>query len=122
MEYVDFATEIRKYGKARPCQRVRERPLAHRRGVAEALAARAVEARGLIDILINNGAVEGVRSYAAARDDEASRELFETDYWSPFVLTSGLISSMVTRGHVRVKPSLVRVMPHAHAPARADPT
>jgi uncharacterized protein len=67
------------------------------RGAAESLAARAVEALGSIDVLINNAAVEGVGSYAAAGDDEESRELFETNYWSPFGLIRALLPSMLTR-------------------------
>jgi short-subunit dehydrogenase len=69
-----------------------------KRGAAESLAARAVEALETIDILINNAAVEGVGSYAAAGDDEESRELFETNYWSPFVLNRALLPSMRARG------------------------
>jgi short-subunit dehydrogenase len=68
------------------------------RGAAESLAARAVEALGTIDILINNAAVEGVGSYAAAGDDEESRDLFETNYWSPSVLNRALLPSMRARG------------------------
>jgi NAD(P)-dependent dehydrogenase (short-subunit alcohol dehydrogenase family) len=68
------------------------------RGAAESLAAEAVAALGPIDILVNNAAVEGVGSYAAAGDEEESRVLFETNYWAPFVLTRALVPSMRTRG------------------------
>src|SRR5262252_9385802 len=51
--------------------------------LAADLAARAVEALGTVDILVNNAAMEGVGAYAVAGDDETSRELFETNYWSP---------------------------------------
>jgi len=68
-----------------------------KRGAAESLAARAVEALGHLDVLINNAAAEGVGSYAAAGDDEASRELFETNYWSPFALARALLPSMLAR-------------------------
>jgi short-subunit dehydrogenase len=69
-----------------------------RRGAAEDLAVRAVEALGTVDILVNNAAVEGVGAYAVAGDDETSRELFETNYWSPFVLARALLPAMRTRG------------------------
>src|SRR5262249_20776067 len=65
---------------------------------AESLAVRAVEALSHIDVLINNAAAEGVGSYAAAGDDEDSRELFETNYWSPFALARALLPSMLARG------------------------
>jgi NAD(P)-dependent dehydrogenase (short-subunit alcohol dehydrogenase family) len=69
-----------------------------KRGTAEALAARATEALGAIDVLINNAAVEGVGSYAATPDDDTSRALFEVNYWSPFALSRALLSSMSARG------------------------
>ena len=69
-----------------------------RRGAAASLAARVVQALGPVDIVINNAAVEGVGSYAAAGDDEESRELFETNYWSPFALIRTLLPSMRERG------------------------
>jgi uncharacterized protein len=69
-----------------------------RPGAAESLAARAVEALGTIDVVINNAAVEGVGSYADAGDDEESRELFEINYWSPFVLNRAVLPAMRARG------------------------
>jgi NAD(P)-dependent dehydrogenase (short-subunit alcohol dehydrogenase family) len=81
----ELADVIASHGRVRPVVLAAD---LSRRGAAEALAARAVEALGIIDILINNAAVEGVGYYTGAGDDEKSRELFETDYWSPLVLTS----------------------------------
>jgi uncharacterized protein len=96
MRLEELANVIASRGNVRPVVLAAD---LSRRDAAEALAARAVEALGSIDILINNAAVEGVGSYAAAGDDERSRELFETNYWSPSALTSALISPMRTRGH-----------------------
>jgi short-subunit dehydrogenase len=90
-----LADTIASHGHVRPV--VLTADLA-RRGVPESLAARAVEALGAIDILVNNAAVEGVGSYTTAGDDEESRELFETNYWSPFVLNRALLPFMHARG------------------------
>jgi short-subunit dehydrogenase len=68
------------------------------RGGAELLAAQALDAMKTIDVVINNAAVEGVGTYAGAGDDDESRELFETNYWSPFVLYRELIPAMRKRG------------------------
>jgi hypothetical protein len=91
----ELADEIASRGHVRPVVLVAD--LA-RRGAAESLAARATEALGRVDVLINNAAAEGVGTYADAGDDERSRELFETNYWSPFVLSRALLPSMRARG------------------------
>lgn len=91
----ELANLIASHGHVRPVVLAAD---LSKRGAAESLAAQAVEALGNIDILINNAAVEGAGSYAAAGDDQDSRELFETNYWSPFVLTRALLPSMLSRG------------------------
>ena len=91
----ELADLIASHGHVRPIVLVAD---LSRRGAAESLAARAVETLGTVDIVINNAAAEGVGFYAAAGDDEKSRELFETNYWSPFVLNRALLPSMRERG------------------------
>lgn len=69
---------------------------ARRRRIPRCPGSRGIEL--YIDVLINNAAPEGVGSYAAAGDNEDSRELFETNYWSPFALARALLPSMLARG------------------------
>jgi short-subunit dehydrogenase len=68
------------------------------RGSAATLAARAVAALGGVDVLVNDAAIEGVGSYATAGDDSGSRELFETNYWSPMALVRALVPAMRAGG------------------------
>ena len=65
-------------------------------GAAATLAARACEALGHVDILVNGaGAFE---SGSAAADDAAARALFETNYWAPVALTRSLLPGMRAHG------------------------
>jgi short-subunit dehydrogenase len=68
------------------------------RGAAEALAAEAHERLGGIDVLVNNagGGVGG--QIARVADDDAAREAFEVNYWSPLALTKAVVPEMVARG------------------------
>ena len=66
------------------------------RGVAAELGARASEALGGVDILVNSaGAFE---TGSAAGDDAAERDLFETNYWAPMALTRTLLPGMLKQG------------------------
>src|SRR4051794_8105699 len=89
------ADEIAARGGARPV--VVEADLA-RRGAADALAQEALAALGRIDVLINNagGGVGG--SQWAVGDDDAAREAFEVNYWSPLALVRALVPAMRERG------------------------
>src|SRR3954468_11925150 len=89
------ADEIAARGGVRPV--VVEADLA-RRGAADALAQEALAALGRIDVLINNagGGVGG--SQWAVGDDDAAREAFEVNYWSPLALVRALVPAMRERG------------------------
>src|SRR4051794_35403692 len=67
-------------------------------GAAEALAAQSREALGGIDVLINNagGGVGG--QIARVADDDAAREAFEVNYWSPLSLIKAVVPEMTARG------------------------
>src|SRR3954447_17594882 len=90
-----LAGEIAARGAARPV--VVESDLA-RRGAADALAREALEALGRIDVVINNagGGVGG--SQWAVGDDDAAREAFEVNYWSPLALVRAFVPAMRERG------------------------
>jgi uncharacterized protein len=68
------------------------------RGAAAELAARAREALGEVDVLINNagGGVGG--RLATLGDHDAAREAFEVNYWSPLALIQALAPPMQARG------------------------
>src|SRR3954468_18586179 len=89
------ADEIAARGGVRPV--VVEADLA-RRGAADALAREALAALGRIDVLINNagGGVGG--SQWAGGDDDAAREAFEVNYWSPLALVRAFVPAMRERG------------------------
>jgi short-subunit dehydrogenase len=89
-----LAQEISAAGSAAPT--VFEADLS-RKGAAQALAARATEELGPIDLLVNNaGSGVGGRISAVGDRDEA-REAFETNYWSPLALIQALVPGMVER-------------------------
>jgi short-subunit dehydrogenase len=69
------------------------------RGAATALAAEAETALGGIDVLVNNagGGVGG--RLVAVGDDDAAREAFEVNYWSPLALIRALVPAMQERRH-----------------------
>src|SRR4051794_31273103 len=68
------------------------------RGAATALADEAQATLGAIDVLVNNagGGVGG--SQWSVGDDDAAREAFEVNYWSPLALTRALVPAMRERG------------------------
>jgi len=68
------------------------------RGGAAALAEEATAALGHVDVLVNNagGGVGG--SQWSVGDDDAAREAFEVNYWSPLALTKALVPAMRERG------------------------
>jgi len=69
--------------------------LAKPNGAAE-LGARAGEALGRVDILVNSAGV--YEAGAAAADDVTARALFETNYWAPLALARTLLPSMRAHG------------------------
>jgi short-subunit dehydrogenase len=109
----ELAEEIGATGAARPTVLVAD--LGHR-GEAAGLAARAVEAVGPIDVLINNAgaSVQGLTWIVGDRDE--AREVLETNLWSPLALVAALSPAMVERGDgvvVNVG-SMARVAPFPH--------
>jgi short-subunit dehydrogenase len=69
-----------------------------KRGNAELLAARAGEALGSVDALVNNAGVTMQALTWVAGDGDEAREVFETNLWSPFALTHALAPGMLERG------------------------
>ncbi len=69
-----------------------------RRGEAQELAARATEALGRVDVLVNNagGGVGGLIASVGDRDE--GREAFEVNLWSPLALIRALAPPMQARG------------------------
>jgi short-subunit dehydrogenase len=90
-----LADEIARGGRSRP--HVLTADLADR-GAAAALAEQAVAALGSVDVLVNNagGGVGGAQW--SVGDDDAAREAFEVNYWSPLALTRALVPAMRERG------------------------
>ena len=84
-----------------------------RRGEANALADRALNALGGVDVLVNNagGSLHGLQWVAG--DREEARELYEVNYWSPLALISRLVPPMRERGAGTVVnvTSMVQVSP-----------
>jgi uncharacterized protein len=92
-ELQNLAERITLRGAPRPV--VLSTDLAMPSAAAE-LGARASEALGRIDILVNSaGAFE---SGSAAADDATARALFETNYWAPMALTRILVPGMRAYG------------------------
>ena len=91
-----LADEIAELGHDRPMIIVAD--LTHR-GAATALAEEAEASLGQVDVLVNNagGGVGG--SQWSVGDDDAAREAFEINYWSPLALTRALVPAMRGRGH-----------------------
>jgi short-subunit dehydrogenase len=85
-------------------------------GVAAAVAAKANEALGGIDVLVNNAgaSVQGLSWVAGDRAD--ARRVFETNFWSPLALVSALAPAMIQRrqGAIVNTGSMAQVSPFPH--------
>lgn len=68
------------------------------RGNAQLLAAKAAEALGTVDALVNNAGVTMQALTWVAGDRDEAREVFETNLWSPFALAHALAPGMLERG------------------------
>jgi short-subunit dehydrogenase len=91
----ELATETEAAGGVRPT--VLPTDLSQR-GAAAALAGRAVEALGGVDLLVNDagGGFQGLTWVAGDRDEP--RELLELNCWSPLALIEALVPPMRERG------------------------
>src|SRR4051812_8756499 len=67
-------------------------------GGAADVAARAVEALGRVDVLVNNAGASIQALTWVAGDREEARAVFETNLWSPLALVAALVPQMVARG------------------------
>jgi uncharacterized protein len=66
-------------------------------GAAADVAARATEALGGVDVLVNNAGGGGGGVQWAAGDRDEVREIFEVNVWSPLALISALVPAMRAR-------------------------
>jgi len=89
-----LADEIEKAGGTRPV--VLPADLS-KRGEAQLLGERAIEALGQVDLLVNNAGVGIGGSQVVVADDDAARDMFETNYWSALALTRALVPGMRAR-------------------------
>src|SRR5262245_21436135 len=53
---------------------------------------------GGVDLLVNNAGVNITGRQEEIGDDQAAREMFETNYWSPLALTRALVPAMREAG------------------------
>jgi short-subunit dehydrogenase len=109
----ELADAVEAAGHARPAVLVAD---LGRQGQAAELGARALEALGGVDVLINNAGacLQGLGWVVGDRD--AAREVFETNLWSPLALVAVLVPPMIERGAgvvVNVG-SMARVSPFPH--------
>src|SRR3954451_10926629 len=90
-----LAADVERRGHARPVTITAD---LSRRGAAAEVAAEALSTLGGVDVLVNNagGGVGG--SQWSVGDDDAAREAFEVNYWSPLALTHALVPAMRERG------------------------
>jgi short-subunit dehydrogenase len=68
-----------------------------KRGEAQKLGERALDALGRVDVLVNNAGVGIGGTQLVVGDDDEARVLFETNYWSPLALTRALAPGMQHR-------------------------
>jgi short-subunit dehydrogenase len=85
-------------------------------GEAAALAGRAADELGEIDVLINNAgtSMQGLSWLTGDRD--AARDVLETNLWAPLALIAAIAPGMVARGHGSIVNvgSMARVSPFPH--------
>jgi len=86
------------------------------RGVAPGLAAKAREALGGIDALVNNAGASIQGLGWVVGDDAEGRSVFETNLWSPLALTAAVAPEMIARGDGVIvnTGSMVQVSPFPH--------
>lgn len=87
-----------------------------RRGEASGLAARARDAVGPIDVLINNAGSSMQGLTWIVGDDDGARGVFEMNVWSPLALVAAVAPEMVRRGGGTIVNvgSMARVSPFPH--------
>lgn len=90
-----LADEISDAGPARPT--VLRTDLAEP-GAAAALGARALDALGGVDIVINNAGANLTGAQSSVADSAAARSVFEVNLWSPLALTAALLPAMRSAG------------------------
>lgn len=84
-----------------------------RPGTAAELAARATEALGGVDMLVNNAGDSVIGGLSLLGDVEQARASFETNFWSPIALAAALLPAMrqVGRGTIVNVTSTVQAVP-----------
>ncbi|MEA2467842.1 MAG: hypothetical protein QOJ57_1968 [Thermoleophilaceae bacterium] len=87
-----------------------------RRGGATELAARAVEALGEVEVLINNAGSSMQGLTWVVGDADGARTVFEMNVWSPLALVAAVAPGMVGRGQGTIVNvgSMARVSPFPH--------
>jgi uncharacterized protein len=92
-----------------------------RPGEAAELGRRALDALGVIDMVVNNAGASMQGLTWVAGDRPEAREVFETNLWSPLALANALCPGMVERGDGAIVNvgSMVRVSPFPHLGAYA---
>jgi len=85
-------------------------------GRAAEVAARATEALGAIDVLVNNAGASIQGLAWVAGDREEGRAVFETNLWSPLALVAAVAPQMIERGEGTIvnTGSMVQVSPLPH--------
>jgi short-subunit dehydrogenase len=85
-------------------------------GQAAEVAARAIDALGGIDVLVNNAGASIQALTWVAGDRAEARDVFETNVWSPLALVAALTPQMVERGEGVIvnTGSMVQVSPFPH--------
>jgi short-subunit dehydrogenase len=92
-----------------------------RPGEAGELGRRALDALGVVDIVVNNAGASMQGLTWVAGDRSEAREVFETNVWGPLALASVLCPGMLERGNGAIVNvgSMVRVSPFPHLGAYA---